>query len=134
MFRLGVRVKKQKLVLILILVLFFSLTSTVKALVPTEEPENSVHLYYFVAVIAWLLISLVIGLKYWKWFSSFGGIVGVILTIRILNAQYFVIDQFVNEGVPSGQVVFIISPIGFLYWIPILLIVADMVMPFVKKN
>lgn len=102
---------------------------------PTGEPEpsedNSVHIIYFGLLIAWLLISFILSLKYWRYFGPLGAMVGAVLALVIMNNTYFIVNQFYSETL--DQVVNSYMAIGFLYWVPILLIIANVITPFLKK-
>ncbi len=97
----------------------------------TPSPDNSVNIIYFILLVAWLIISLLIGLKYWRMFGLFGGMVGVILILTVMSNHFFIIGTFYDET--AQELVYEYMEIGYLYWLPLLLTIANFVSPYAKK-
>ena len=57
--------------------------------------------------------------------------VGAVLALVIMNNTYFIVGSYYSETL--GQVVNSYMEIGFFYWVPILLIIANVITPFLKK-
>lgn len=93
--------------------------------------DDSVNILWFYISIGWLLISLVIGLKYWRFFGLFGGLIGAVMCLMFLTNGYFVVNSFYDET--AGTVINVYSSIGLLYWVPLLLVIINLISPMLKK-
>lgn len=87
----------------------------------------------FYTLIAWLIICLLLSVKYFKWFGLIGALIpGVLLTVDIINGGNLITGSFYDET--AQTVVNQASSLGYLWVIPLLLIVLNFVIPFVKKG
>ncbi len=103
--------------------------------IPTATPtpgttENSIEIVYFYILIGWLLICLFLGFKYWQFFGLIGGVTGFILLFGIMSKEYFITGTYLPTN--STTLVTSYMTIGYLYWIPLLLIILNFVSPFLK--
>lgn len=104
---------------------------------PTATPtpgttSNSIEIIYFYILIGWLIICLILGFKYWQFFGLIGGVTGFILLFGVMSKDYFITGYYM----PSNSTTLITSymAIGYLYWIPLLLIILNFVSPFLKNK
>jgi hypothetical protein len=90
-----------------------------------------IDLLVYLILVAWLLISFFISVQYWTLFGVFAALApGVLVTLVLLQEESFIVGSFYD---PTAQtIVYQTMPIGYLIWIPIMLLILNVAYPIVK--
>lgn len=90
--------------------------------------EENMDILVYLVINVFLLLFVVLAVKFWRYLGSVGGLIGMILSIYVYGTENLVLKTMYNPT--TSEFVYVTYPMGFFAYIPIVLTVLNLVVIF----
>lgn len=94
--------------------------------------EEQMDILVYLVINVFLLLFIVLAVKFWRWLGTVGGLIGMILSYYVYNSENLIIRAIYNPA--TSEFVYSTTSMGFFAYIPIVLTITNLIVVFLKGD
>lgn len=94
--------------------------------------EAQMDILVYLVINVFLLLFIVLAVKFWRWLGTVGGLIGMILSYYVYNSENLVVRAIYDPA--ATAFVYDTIAMDFFAFIPIVLTVTNLVVVFLKGD